>query len=90
MRTWFCIFVATLDPFSFEILYYCASKDLNKNANLIGLGMVAKAATFSITVLDVALRYISWQIILTISGDLIFAILFYKALQNVADTAKKK
>ena len=74
----------------FGIAYYSASKDLNKNTNVIRLGMVAKATVFAVAVLDVALGYISWQIIIIISGDLVFAILFYKALQDVTDAAKKK
>ena len=73
----------------FGSMYYSASKDLVNNANMVYAGLWAKAVVVAVAVLDVMLGYISWQILLIVSGDAIFSILFYKALQDL-NTVKQK
>lgn len=68
--------------------FYWASQDLPANANVIWLGIFLKAAVVSITILDIVLGVVSWQIMTTMSGDLIYSILFFRALQDV-DMLKK-
>lgn len=70
--------------------YFKASKDFPGNASVIRLGMVAKALVVVVTAVDVALGVISWQVILAVSGDFIFSILFYKALQDLDTSSAKK
>jgi len=73
----------------YGVMYYRASKDFVKNANAVEVGCIAKATVFCVTLLDIKLGYITWQILPVVSGDLIFAILFYKALADLY-AAKKK
>jgi hypothetical protein len=79
-----CLLVALLGS-----MYYEASKDFPANANIVRYGSVAKALVFSVAVLDVVLGYLSWQILLVVSCDLMFAILYYKALQDLNATTMK-
>lgn len=80
----FCLLVAT-----FGVLYYETSKDFVGNANVIRVCMVAKLIVVLITVANVVMGTISWQIIPLVSGDAVFAFLFHNALQDLDATKKK-
>ena len=59
----------------FGIAYYWAGKDLNKNINLVKLGIIGKLTVF---VLPLA----SWQLPALASVDLAYSILFINALRH--------
>jgi hypothetical protein len=60
--------------------YYWASLDLPLHANIVQLGMTAKIGVVLLAVVDVLLGIISWQALLVVAGDVVFAFLFYQAL----------
>jgi hypothetical protein len=63
--------------------YYWASQDLPGNASIVRLGALGKAGVVVIAVVDVLLGIISWQSLLVLSGDFVFAVLFYQALLDL-------
>ena len=69
--------------FIFGIGYYWAANDLEANAPVVRLGMYGKLAVFTVGLLDVILGVVSWQILLLLSVDLVYAILFYYSLKTV-------
>ncbi len=70
--------------FVFGFGYYAAGNDLNTNAPVIRLGAIAKLSVVAIGAYELALGNISWQFMLLAGADLIFAILFFKALRTPA------
>lgn len=66
----------------FGLAYYWVSKDLEKNRNLIRLGIIGKLTVFSLPLAYCLAGYISWQLPVLASFDLIFAILFANALRQ--------
>ena len=64
--------------------YYWAAGDLRANAQVIRLGAWAKMGVFSLGVTEVMLGNISWQFLILVSADLAFALLFLRALGDLA------
>ena len=67
--------------FVFGFGYYAAGSDLKTNAPVVRLGGVAKLMVVAIAAYEVVLGNISWQLMLVASADLIFALLFFRALR---------
>lgn len=64
----------------FGIGYYWASRDFEKNIQIIRMAVIGKLGVVLIGLVNVATGDISWQFMLPASGDLCFAILFIVAL----------
>ena len=69
--------------FVFGFAYYAAGNDLKTHAPVIRLGAVAKLAVVAIAAYEVLAGSISWQFMLLAGPDLVFAVLFFKALKGV-------
>jgi len=69
--------------FLFGIAYYRAATDLEGQAEVIKLGGVAKLALVVVAALDVVLGLVSWPILVPLSGDLVFGLLFFRALSRL-------
>ncbi len=66
--------------FVFGFAYYRAATDLAGQAPAIRLGAIAKLAIVVVASVDVILGLVSWPILVVIAGDLIYALLFFRAL----------
>jgi len=67
--------------------YYAAGNDLKTNAPVIRLGAFAKLSVTAIAAYEIILGNISWQLMLVAGADLVFAVLFFRALNTVRQTA---
>ena len=67
--------------FVFGIGYYWASRDFEKNVQIIRMAVVGKLGVVLIGLLNVMTGDVSWQFMLPASGDLIFVILYIMALK---------
>lgn len=67
--------------FIFGVGYYWASRDFTANAPIVRLGMLGKLAVFITGFVHTLLGNVSWQILLLVSVDLLYAILFSAALK---------
>lgn len=68
--------------FVFGIGYYWASREFSANAPIVRLGMIGKLAVFLTGLANTLLGNVSWQIMLLVSVDLLYAILFLMALKS--------
>jgi hypothetical protein len=73
--------------FMFGFGYYAAGNDLKTNAPVIRLGAFAKLSVVAIAAYEIILGNISWQLLLVAGADLVFAVLFFRALNTVRQTA---
>jgi hypothetical protein len=69
--------------FSFGIGYYWIANDILANRPLIHIGAVGKLVLVCVGVLDVALGIVSWQILILLSVDLVYSLLFFKVLRQL-------
>ena len=69
--------------FVFGFAYYRAASDLAGQAPVIRLGAAAKLALVFVATMDVVLGLISWPILIVLAGDLVYALLFFKALSRL-------
>jgi len=69
--------------FLFGIAYYRAATDLAGQAEVIKLGGIAKLALVVVAALDVVLGVVSWPILVPLAGDLVYGLLFFKALSRL-------
>lgn len=76
--TFLRLFAVLVIAFGFG--YYAGGTDLKTNAPVIRLGAFAKLGVVAVAALEVALGNISWQLMLVAGWDLVFAILFFRAL----------
>ena len=67
----------------FGIGYFWASKDPVANVPIIKLGMLGKLSVVLVSLACVLTGSISWQMMLLVSVDLLYAILFWRALQSI-------
>ena len=67
--------------FVFGVGYYWASRDFMTNAPIVRLGMISKFAVVITGLVNTLLGNVSWQIMLLVSADLLYAILFFIALK---------
>lgn len=63
--------------FSFGIAYYWISLDPENNKPLIKLGAIAKMLLVIVGVADVAIGLISWHVLMLLSVDFMYSILFF-------------
>ncbi|MCZ6831285.1 MAG: hypothetical protein O7F73_17180 [Gammaproteobacteria bacterium] len=68
--------------FVFGIGYYWVSRNFETNIPIVKLGIVGKLSVVAVGLLEVLLGNISWQFMLLVSVDLVFATLFILALQS--------
>jgi len=69
--------------FLFGFWYYRAGTDLRSVASAIWLGAIAKVMVFSLAVFDTLTGGISWHFPMLASADVVFAILFFRALREL-------
>lgn len=70
----------------FGLAYYWASQDLEKNRNLVLLGVIGKLSVFALPLMYCLFGAISWQLPALASVDLVYAILFINVLRQTAST----
>ncbi len=79
----FCVLV-----FVFGFGYYRAATDLAGQAPVIRLGATAKLALVFVATVDVVLGLVSWPILVVLAGDLVYALLFFRALSRLPAPAR--
>ena len=67
----------------FGIGYFWASRDPAANVPVIKLGMLGKLSVVLVSLVCVLTGSVSWQIMLLMSADLLYAILFWRALKAI-------
>jgi hypothetical protein len=67
----------------FGIGYFWASRDPVANVPVIKLGMIGKLSVVLVSLACVLTGSVSWQIMLLVSVDLLYAILFWRALKEI-------
>lgn len=67
--------------------YYRAAKDLAGQASVIKYGGGAKLALVAVAIVDVLLGLVSWPILLVLSVDLVYGLLFFNALSRLPKAA---
>ena len=67
----------------FGIGYFWASRDPVANVPVIKLGMIGKLSVVLVSLACVLTGSISWQIMLMMSIDLLYAIMFWRALKAI-------
>lgn len=67
----------------FGIGYFWASRDPVANVPVIKLGLIGKLSVVLVSLACVLSGSVSWQIMLLMSVDLLYAILFWRALQTL-------
>jgi amino acid transporter len=65
----------------FGVGYFWVSRDPQGNIPIIKLGMFGKASVFLVCIAAVVTGTVSWQMMILASVDLVYAILFWRALQ---------
>ncbi len=68
--------------FFFGLGYYWASRDFDRNVQIIRLAVWAKSGVVVIGLLNVLMGDISWQFMLAASVDALFVVLFIQALNS--------
>jgi len=69
--------------FLFGFWYYRAASDLRGIASAIWLSAIAKIMVFTLGMFDVVTGEISWPWALPVCADLVFALLFIRALRSL-------
>ncbi len=67
--------------FMFGVGYFWISRDPVANRPLIKLGAIGKLLLVGVGVIDVLLGFVSWQVLMPLSFDLLFSVLFFLALR---------
>jgi len=67
--------------FAFGVGYFWASRDPAGNIPVIKLGILGKIIVVLVVLADILLGHVSWQMMIVASADLLYAILFWRALQ---------
>ena len=67
----------------FGIGYFWASKDPAANVPIIRLGILGKMSVVLASLGCVATGVVSWQMMLLASADLVYALLFWRALKTI-------
>ena len=81
----FLHFFATV-VFVFGIAYYWIANDVIANQALIRVGAIAKMVLVCVGIIDVALGIVSWQILILLSVDLVYSLLFFNVLRQLPRT----
>lgn len=69
--------------FIFGIGYYWIANDILTNRPLIRIGAVGKLVLVCVGGVDVALGIVSWQILILLSVDLVYSLLFFRVLRQL-------
>jgi hypothetical protein len=75
--------------FMFGVGYFWAARDLAANAKIVRLAVPAKTAVVLVALLSVITGDISWQILIPVSVDGIYAVLFLLALNALSTRGQK-
>ena len=67
----------------FGIGYFWVSRDPVANVPIIKLGMIGKLSLVLVSLACVLTGSVSWQMMTLVSADLLYAILFWRALQTL-------
>ena len=67
----------------FGIGYFWVSRDPVANVPIIKLGMIGKLSVVLVSLACVLTGSVSWQMMLLVSVDLLYVILFWRALQTL-------
>ena len=67
----------------FGIGYFWVSRDPVANVPIIKLGMIGKLSVVLVSLACVLTGSVSWQMMTLVSADLLYAILFWRALQTL-------
>ena len=67
----------------FGIGYFWVSKDPVANVPIIKLGLIGKLSVVLVSLACVLTGSVSWQMMTLVSADLLYAILFWRALQSI-------
>ena len=67
----------------FGIGYFWASRDPAANVPVIKLGMIGKLSVVLVSLACVLTGSVSWQLMILVSADLLYAILFWRALKVI-------
>ena len=67
----------------FGIGYFWVSRDPVANVPIIKLGMLGKLSVVLVSLACVLTGSVSWQMMTLVSADLLYAILFWRALQSI-------
>ncbi len=70
----------------FGLAYYWAAKNLEKNRNLVQLGIIGKLSIFTLVLAYGLSGSVSWQFSALVSVDLVYAILFAIVLRQTASS----
>ena len=68
---------------AFGVAYFWVYRDPAGNRKLIQLGIIAKLGVVIVCLINVFMGNVNWQIMLVAGADLVFAILFWRALKSV-------
>ena len=74
----FCVLVAI-----FGMGYFWIAREPDKNRPIIRLGAIGKLSLVVAGVVEVMIGNISWQILIPLAVDLIYSLLFFRALSQV-------
>jgi small multidrug resistance pump len=67
----------------FGIGYFWASKDPAANAPIVKLGLLGKLSVVLVALSCVLTGAVSWQLLILVSVDLLYAVLFWRALKSL-------
>jgi amino acid transporter len=67
----------------FGVSYFWVSRDPQSNAPLIKLGMLGKASVVLVCLAAVVSGDVSWQMMILASADLVYALIFWRALRSL-------
>jgi len=65
----------------FGVGYFWVSRDPIANVPIIKLGMLGKVSVFLVCLAATVTGMVSWQMMILASGDLVYALLFWRALR---------
>jgi len=67
----------------FGIGYFWASRDPAANVPVIKLGIIGKLSVVLVSLACVLTGSVSWQMLILVSADALYAILFWRALKSI-------
>jgi hypothetical protein len=76
------VHVAAALIFAFGVGYHWAARDFATARPLVAIGALGKGLVVAVALVDVVLGLISWQALLLVSVDLVYALLFLQMLRQ--------
>ena len=68
----------------FGVGYFWVSRDASGNVPIIKLGLLGKASVVLVCLAATVMSTVSWQVLILAAGDLLYAILFWRALRSLS------